>query len=85
MDWGKATPYFMAKVIRKRNYLKPEWIEMARQGKEVVREEVQEDGRIRRWIYIKEADKYLRVVFLQDGETVHNAFFDRNFKKGVDR
>ncbi len=58
---------------------------MARQGKEFVKEEVQEDGRIRRWIYIKEADKYLRVVFLQDGETVHNAFFDRNFKKGVDR
>jgi hypothetical protein len=31
--------------------------------------------------YIREADKYLRVVFLPDGETVHNAFFDRNFKR----
>ncbi len=56
---------------------------MARQGREVVREEMQKDGRIRRWIYIKEVDRYLRVVFMQDGETVHNAFFDRNFKKEV--
>ncbi len=85
MEWGKATPYFIATVIHKRTYLKPEWIEMARQGGEVVREEAQEDGRIRKWIYIKEVDKYLRVVFLQDGETVHNAFFDRNFKKEVGR
>jgi hypothetical protein len=23
--------------------------------------------------------RYLRVVLLQDGETVHNAFFDRSF------
>ncbi len=85
MVWGKATQYFTTKVIRKRSYLKPEWIEMARQRKEVVREEVQKDGRIRMWIYIKEVNKYLRVVFLQDGETVHNAFFDRNFKKEVER
>ena len=85
MSWGKATSYFLAKVIHKRTYLKPEWIEMARRGKELVREEVQENGRIRRWIYIKEANKYLRVVFLQNGETVHNAFFDRNFKKEAER
>ena len=58
---------------------------MARQGGEVVREEAQKDGRVRKWIYIKEVDKYLRVVFLQDGETVHNTFFDRNFKKEVGR
>jgi hypothetical protein len=24
--------------------------------------------------------RYLGVVLLDDGETVHNAFFDRNFK-----
>lgn len=84
MTWGKATRYFTYKVIQKRSYLKPEWIEAAREGKNVLREEVQEDGRIRRWVYIKEEDKYLRVVFLPDGETVHNAFFDRNFKKEVE-
>jgi hypothetical protein len=25
--------------------------------------------------------RYLRVVTLEDGETVHNAFFDRNFRE----
>jgi hypothetical protein len=42
---------------------------------------VQEDGRIRRWRRIPEAgSRYLRVVLLPDGETVHNAFFDRGFR-----
>lgn len=43
--------------------------------------EVQSDGRIRKWQYIEEVGKYLRVILLEDGETVHNAFFDRNFKE----
>lgn len=42
--------------------------------------EVQPDGRIRHWIYIEELGKYLRVVTLEDGITVHNAFPDRDFK-----
>jgi len=45
-------------------------------------EEIQSDGRIRRWARIAEAgNKALRVVLLEDGETVHNAFFDRSFKE----
>ena len=43
--------------------------------------EVQSDGRIRKWKRIGEG-KFLRVVLLSDGETVHNAFFDRSFKGG---
>jgi len=31
---------------------------------------------------VAEADKYLRVVVLEDGQTVHNAFFDRDFTEG---
>lgn len=42
-------------------------------------ETVQEDGRVRRWAYIAEEARYLRVVLLADRETVHNAFFDRRF------
>lgn len=42
--------------------------------------EIQEDGRIRKWKMIAEEGKYLRVIMLEDEETVHNAFFDRNFK-----
>jgi len=45
------------------------------------KEVIQKDGRIRRWAAIAEADgRYLRVILLEDGETVHNAFFDRSFK-----
>jgi hypothetical protein len=47
-----------------------------------IKEEIQSDGRIRRWAKIPEANnKYLRVVILEDGETIHNAFFDRSFKE----
>ncbi len=46
-----------------------------------VKTETQSDGRIRKWGYINEVGKYLRVILLEDGETVHNAFFDRNFKE----
>jgi hypothetical protein len=42
---------------------------------------VQQDGRIRRWARIEAMDgRALRVILLPDGETVHNAFFDRSFK-----
>ena len=44
-------------------------------------ERLQADGRIRRWKKIPEADgRWLRVVLLEDGVTVHNAFFDRRFE-----
>jgi hypothetical protein len=46
-----------------------------------VREQIQRDGRIRRWASVAEMDgRYLRVILLADGETVHNAFFDRSFR-----
>lgn len=58
--------------------IKLEWIE--RVVSSPVKEVIQEDGRIRRWAPIAEFDnRYLRVVLLEDGETVHNAFFDRRF------
>lgn len=75
----KTTRYFKEQVLRKRSYLKTDWIEAAL--KNPAHKEVQQDGRIRFWIYIKELGKYLRVVSLEDGETVHNAFPDRNFKE----
>jgi hypothetical protein len=40
----------------------------------------QVDGRIQRWAFIEEEQRYLRVILLEDGETLHNAFFDRRFK-----
>lgn len=43
-------------------------------------EVVQGDGRMRRWVYIPEEQRHLRVILLADGGTVHNAFFDRRFR-----
>jgi len=43
--------------------------------------QIQADGRIKRWAFIEEAGKYLRVILLNDGDTVHNAFFDRGYKE----
>jgi len=76
----KTTRYFDAIRARPdRAALRDEWIERAIRGP--YREKVQADGRIRRWVQIPEAEnRYLRVVLLADGETVHNAFFDRRFE-----
>ena len=42
---------------------------------------VQPDGRRRHWIWAASQRRWLRVIVEPDGETVHNAFFDRNFKR----
>ena len=74
----KTTRYFEEQVLRKRPYIKREWCEQALQNP--IRREVQPDRRIRQWVIVEELDKYLRVVSLEDSETVLNAFPDRNFK-----
>jgi hypothetical protein len=75
----KFTQYFQAMRQRPdRTDLKMEWIQ--RVIEQPLREEIQEDGRIRRWAMIPEAgNRALRVILLPDGETVHNAFFDWRF------
>lgn len=76
----KCTLYFLHTRRRPdRAVIRDEWIERVIQHPQ--REEQQEDGRIRRWARILEMDnRALRVILLADGETVHNAFFDRDFK-----
>ncbi len=60
--------------------IRDEWIE--RVIANPIAEVVQQDGRIRRWGLVPEMDnRTLRVVLLPDGETVHNAFFDRSFRR----
>ncbi len=76
----KCTQYFS--FIRQRPdraIIKDEWISDT--IKNPVKTEVQSDRRIRKWKFIEEVGRYLRVILLEDGETVHNAFFDRNFKE----
>lgn len=77
----KTTGYFWwSRSQPDREAIEEEWIELVIAKPEY--EEFQEDGRIRRWARIAEANgKYLRVVLLPDGETVHNAFFDRRMRR----
>lgn len=75
----KTTEYF--EYTRKRPdraRIRDEWIELA--VRDPLAEKVQSDGRVQRWVFIPEEDRYLRVVLLADRETVHNAFFDRRFR-----
>ena len=77
----KFSQYFLYTHQREdRRDIQIKWIENVVTNP--VKEAVQSDGRIRRWARIPEAGgKYLRVVLLEDGETVHNAFFDRSFRE----
>ena len=75
----KTTRYFEDQVMRKRPYIRRDWCALP-----PVAETVQPDGRLRRWVRVENVPpdgktRFLRVVLLEDGETVHNAFFDRGF------
>lgn len=75
----KFTQYFLH--IRRRTdraKIAMKWIEETIKRADYT--EVQADGRIRKWKRIEEEHKFLRVILLPDGETLHNAFFDRGFK-----
>ena len=75
----KTTRYFQEQVLRKRPYIKQEWCERIVQ--QPLARVVQPDGRIRYWGAVPELQgRILRVVTLEDGETLHNAFPDRNFR-----
>lgn len=75
----KTTPYFdLTRYRPDRRMIRDEWIKRAVHWP--YRQQQQADGRIRRWTRVAEMDnRFLRVILLKDGETVHNAFFDRNF------
>lgn len=76
----KTTRYFQSLSKKAdRVIIKTEWIQQVIDTPES--EMTQMDGRIRIWGKVSEAgNRYLRVILLQDRETVHNAFFDRRFK-----
>lgn len=80
----KLTPYFEKIVLNKRLEINLDWCN--RVIANPLKVETQPDGRIRHWGIIAEADnRVLRVVTLDDGETIHNAFFDLNFRKQLER
>ena len=71
--------------MRKRPYVDEKWCSeiVARP----LRRDVQTDGRIRFWGEVTDPRdgkvRILRVVTLEDGETIHNAFFDRGFQRNT--
>ena len=76
----KFTQYFLHTRNREdRKRITDDWILLAMT--EPARTERQADGRVRYWAWIESEQKYLRVIVLEDGATVHNAFFDRSFKE----
>ena len=76
----KTTQYFdYTRKRPDRAQIKDDWIKTVIEKPEKV--EIQSDGRIKKWAGISETGKYLRVILLEDGETVHNAFFDKSYKE----
>jgi len=77
-----TTRYFAEQVLRKRPYLTLAMCEAVLAAP--VRTSRQADGRIRHWgpvtLQSDEKARILRVVTLEDGTTIHNAFFDRSFR-----
>ena len=76
----KTTQYFeFRRRLPDRVQIQEGWIEQVLRAP--LKTETQSDGRIRMWAKMEQAGgRYLRVVLLNDGETVHNAFFDRSFQ-----
>lgn len=90
----KTTWYFENRVLPRRPYLRREWCERVRIHPDEKR--TQENGRIQHWALVEELAKalteekggepenhtnYLRVITLEDGETIHNAMPDRNYAR----
>ncbi|OYX36807.1 MAG: hypothetical protein B7Y98_14685 [Sphingomonas sp. 32-62-10] len=79
------THYFIEQVLRKRPYLT---VALCRGViADPICITVQTDGRIRHWGRVilpnENEARILRVVTLDDGVTIHNAFIDRNFREDV--
>lgn len=80
----KTTRYFNEFASQKHPEVQQEWIERVLANP--IKREIQRCDRIAHWGNIEEAEgRVLRVITLEDGETVHNAFFDRNFYKRQQR
>lgn len=78
-----VTRYLAEQVLRKRPYLTDTMCE--RVVRSPLRVDVQSDGRICHWGRVNlpggEKARILRVVTLDDGKTLHNAFIDRDFRE----
>ncbi len=58
-------------------------MELARDDPEF--KEFQENGRVKHWIFVPGVKRWLRIVLLEDRETVHTKHWDRGFPKQLRR
>jgi hypothetical protein len=73
------TRYFALVVMAKPNRRVIDVLDIRRVLAAPVKKEREPSGRVRYWGWVSPLNAYLRVVTLADGETVHNAFLDRDF------
>jgi len=76
----KTTEHF-EQVLRQRPEIKREWCELI--AKQPARTERTLRGRLVCWGWVEELKHYVRVVLLEDGETLHTAMVDSGFKGGT--
>lgn len=75
----KFTNHFLKDVLPKRPYLTNDLFTQILENP--IKKEIQEDGKIKIWGFSSEYNKYVRIILLEDEETIHTAFFDRDFVK----
>jgi hypothetical protein len=81
MNSVKTTRYFEFTRNRPdRKGIRARWIDQAIKFPQA--QQVQSDGRLQRWAWIEPERKWLRVILLEDGQTLHNAFFGRRYNGG---
>lgn len=73
------TPYFALTVMAKPGRRSVDILDIKRVLNAPAKKMREDNGRVRYWGWIAERNAYLRVVTLEDGETIHNAFLDRDF------
>lgn len=79
----KTTRYFDERVVPRRPEIDPAWcLEIIAAP---LRTEEQVDGRLRFWGEVilpgEDEPRIIHLVTIEDGETIHNAFLDRSFRR----
>jgi len=74
------TRYFAMEVMVRPDRRGIDLADVTRALARPARKQRQRDGRVRHWYWVAECQRRLRVVTEPDDETVHNAFWDRNFE-----
>jgi len=74
------TRYFAIEVMARPDRRGIDLADIARVLTQPARRQRQPDGRVRYRYWVAGRQRWLRVVTEPDGETVHNAFWDRNFE-----